>query len=257
MKEISFKNLSVGPYSEDVLKKHWNIASGKGMEFCEIVSLEGENVLQINYPKGEVGKGPLWNYKFEKPVDEYMLEYKVRVPNDFDFVRGGKLPGLYGGSGPAGGASVAEADGFSARIMWRELGVLCQYVYYMDKDPESHWGKNYLWMKGLNKNMPITRDMWKTMNEYFNDRVYIVPGKWHTLKTYIKMNTLGKEDGKIVSWCDGEEVVNVNLRFRNDLSFGIDRFKFTTFFGGNEETWAPTKDEKMYFKDFRLHSEKF
>ena len=187
MKEISFKNLSVGPYSEDVLKKHWNIASGKGMEFCEIVSLEGENVLQINYPKGEVGKGPLWNYKFEKPVDEYMLEYKVRVPNDFDFVRGGKLPGLYGGSGPAGGASVAEADGFSARIMWRELGVLCQYVYYMDKDPESHWGKNYLWMKGLNKNMPITRDMWKTMNEYFNDRVYIVPGKWHTLKTYIKM----------------------------------------------------------------------
>lgn len=252
MKEIFFKNLPVGPYSEEVLKKHWNIASGKGMEFCEIVSLEGENVLQINYPKNEVGKGPLWNYKFEKPFDEYTLEYKVRVPNDFDFVRGGKLPGLYGGSGPAGGASVAEADGFSERIMWRELGVLCQYVYYMDKRIQKKWGENFIFTTASNKNMPITEDMWKTMNTHFDERIYLTPDKWHTLKTYIKMNTPGQEDGKIIAWIGGKEAVNVNLRFRNDLSFGIDRFKFTTFFGGNDETWAPKKDEKMYFKDIKI-----
>ena len=38
------------------------------------------------------------------------------------------------------------------------------------------------------------------------------------------------------------------------MSFGIDQFKFTTFFGGNDETWAPKKDERLYFKDFRFES---
>jgi hypothetical protein len=48
------------------------------------------------------------------------------------------------------------------------------------------------------------------------------------------------------------EVVNLDLRFRKDMSFGIDQFKFTTYFGGNDETWATKKDERLYFKDFRF-----
>jgi len=66
------------------------------------------------------------------------------------------------------------------------------------------------------------------------------------------MNTLGQEDGKIISWYDGVEAMNISLRFRNDLSFGIDSFKFAVFFGGNDETWAPDKDENIYFKDFKF-----
>ncbi len=258
--KISFDDLNVGQYTEEILKKHWgNVTGISGLEEgrASVVSVDGERVLQITYPKGKVGNegNVKWSLQFEKSFDEYTVEYKVRVSKDFDFVRGGKLPGLFGGSGPAGGASVAKADGFSARVMWRELGVLCQYVYYTDKDPESKWGKNFLWMNGDNKNVPITHEMWKTMNSRFNDRSYIISGKWHTLRTYVKMNTPGKEDGKIISWFDGVEAVNVNLKFRNDSSFGIDRFKFTTFFGGNDETWAPKKDEKMYFKDFLFISD--
>lgn len=258
MKEITFNNLPEGPITESLLKEVWgNVTGIKGVQEgrCSIVSIDGEKALEVLYPQGKFGNdegGAKWNVKLDRSYDEYAVEYKVRVPKDFDFVRGGKLPGLYGGSGPAGGASTAEADGFSARIMWRELGVLCQYLYSMDKDETKKWGTDLLWTTRADKNMPITKEMWKDMNMRFDDRMYLTPDIWHTLKTYIKMNTPGKENGKIICWFDGIEVVNVDLQFRNDLSFGIDQFKFTTFFGGNDDTWAPKKDEKMYFKDFRF-----
>lgn len=253
MKEINFKNIPLGILTETSLKDVWGEVSGvKGVDegLCSIVDIEGENVLEVTYLKGKISDDSMvkWNVNFDKSYDEYTVEYKVRLPENFDFVRGGKFPGLFGGTGPAGGASVENADGFSARVMWRELGLLVQYVYYIGKD--GRWGKDFIWTNGDNKNMPIEKGMWKSMNTHFKDRVYLIPNKWFTLKTFVKMNTPGKDNGKIISWLDGSEVLNINLKFRNDLSFGIDTFKFTTFFGGNDETWAPKKDEKIYFKDF-------
>jgi hypothetical protein len=258
LKLITFDNLPEGHLTEQLLKESWGDVVGiKGIHEgrCSIVKIDGENVLEILYPKGTVGTeegGAKWNLKFDQPYEEYMFEYKVRTPKDFDFVRGGKLPGLFGGSGPAGGASTAEADGFSVRTMWRELGVLCQYVYHMDKEETKKWGADFIWTTRSDKNMPITKDMWKEMNILSDDRIYLTPDTWHTLKTYVKMNTPGLEDGKMICWFNGVEVVNLDLRFRKDMSFGIDQFKFTTYFGGNDETWATKKDERLYFKDFRF-----
>jgi hypothetical protein len=262
MKNITFNNLPEGPFTELLLKESWGEVTGiKGIEEgrCSIVKIDGENVLEVLYPKGTFGNegGAKWNIKFDQSYEEYTFEYKLRAPKDFDFVRGGKLPGLFGGSGPAGGASTAEADGFSVRTMWRELGVLCQYVYHMDKDETKKWGADFIWTSRQDKNMPITKEMWKDMNIPRDDRIYLTPDTWHTLKTYVKMNTPGHEDGKIICWFNGVEVVNLNMRFRKDMSFGIDQFKFTTFFGGNDETWATKKDEKLYFKDFKFEDAKF
>jgi hypothetical protein len=256
MKEITFNNLPEGPFTEQLLKESWGDVTGsiKGIREgrCSIVKIDGENVLEVLYPEGKFGNDgdTKWNLDFDRPYEEYTLEYKIRVPKDFDFVRGGKLPGLFGGSAPSGGASTAEADGFSVRTMWRELGVLCQYVYHMDKEEDKRWGADFLWTTRPDKNMPITKDMWKDMTIPSNDRVYLIPDTWHTLKTYVKMNTPGLEDGKIICWSNGVEVVNLDIRFRKDMSFGIDQFKFTTYFGGNDETWATKKDERLYFKDF-------
>ena len=43
-------------------------------------------------------------------------------------MKGGKLPGMVGGSHPTGGHPAD--DGFSARLMWRRDGAAVQYVYY-------------------------------------------------------------------------------------------------------------------------------
>jgi hypothetical protein len=146
-------------------------------------------------------------------------------------------------------------DGFSARIMWREFGMLTQYVYYLEKDAVKQWGQDFIWTKDENKQVPITSQMWKAWDSLKicrDDRVYLTPGIWHTIKTYVKMNKSENEDGKLISWFDDEEVCNLSLQFRKNASFGIDSFKFSVFFGGNDETWAPDKEEKIYFKDFKF-----
>jgi len=257
--EISFNNLPVGPYTEEIWHGQWpgvtkprGVAEGR----LSIVELDHEHVLCVTCLKGQPGPelgGTSWSTRFGKSYDEATIEYMVRVNADFDFVRGGKLPGFCGGSSPMGGRN--SVDGFSARVMWRELGMMTQYIYYDNKDKSKQWGQDFIWTKDTNKQVPITSDMWKawdTLKIRHQDRTYLTPGVWHTIKTYVKMNTPGRDDGKIISWLDGEEVCNLTLRFRKDNSFGIDSFKFSVFFGGNEPSWAPDKDEKIYFKDFKF-----
>ncbi|MFA6432353.1 MAG: polysaccharide lyase [Candidatus Paceibacterota bacterium] len=234
---ISFGAQIPGPYTEDLLKKQWpGVTNIKGIERCQIVEIDGEKALQVTFVKGKLGTtdgGASWRYRFEKSFDEFTVEYKVMMAKDFRYVRGGKLPGLCGGSNPRGGtANISAVNGFSARIMWRELGALEQYIYYANQDPKKKHGTDLYWKQ--KDGMPAC----------------IIPGQWYTFKTYIKMNTVSKADGKMISWLNGEEVLNVDLALRNDPALGIDSFQFVTYFGGNDETWYPEKDEKIYFKDF-------
>lgn len=257
--EISFNDLPIGLYSEEVWRKQWpgvtkprGVAEGR----LSIVELDRERVLCVTCLKEQTGPeagGTSWSTRFGKTYVEATVEYKVRIDVDFDYKRGGKLPGFCGGSSPMGGRN--ETDGFSARVMWRELGMMTQYVYYLNKDATKQWGQDFIWTKAKDKQVPITSQMWKvwdTLKLHHDDRAYLTPGVWHTIKTYVKMNTPGSDDGKIISWLDGEEVCNLTLQFRKDNSFGIDSFKFAVFFGGNDPTWAPDKDEKIYFKDFKF-----
>jgi len=238
---IPINKAPTGLYTEELLKKQWpGVTNIKGVNEgrCKIVEIEGEHVLQVNFIKEKLGPtdgGVSWRYRFEKSFDEFTAEYKVMLDKDFKYVRGGKLPGLCGGSNPRGGTSnITAVEGFSARVMWRELGLLEQYVYYIDQDPKKKWGTDFPWKK---------KD---------GTQAYIATGLWYTIRTYVKINTPGLEDGKIITWIDGEEVLNIDLRFRKDASFAIDSFQFVTYFGGNDETWFPEKDEKIYFKDFRF-----
>lgn len=77
----------------------------------------GMNSLQIIYPKGSKnpGNSPQGGSEFYgQPLDltksrNVSMEYSVYFPHDFNFVKGGKLPGLYGGhKGCSGGNSAEE-----------------------------------------------------------------------------------------------------------------------------------------------------
>lgn len=55
-----------------------------------------------------------------------LLSYSLYIPPSFNFVQGGKLPGLRGGVQVTGCSGGSETDGvgcFSTRIMWRAGGV--------------------------------------------------------------------------------------------------------------------------------------
>lgn len=245
---INFNERTLGPYTEEQIRKDWNNPKrimGAPSGRCEVVADPLNptlSVLKIKYPKGKVGQeedggGAQWRLRFEEGCNECTVEYQVMFPDGFDFVKGGKLPGLCGGTSPGGGKKSDGSDGFSARIMWRERGEIFQYMYWMERAPEKKWGDDLPWLDIEGDQNPFT----------------FTTGKWHSLKTQIIMNTPGESDGKITSWFDGKLALSQNGAFRaKGATFGIDSFNFTTFFGGNTLDWAPTKDEVVYFSDFTI-----
>ena len=87
------------------------------------------SLLQLSYPANSINPGsdPVGGadfYATPLPLDQarnVTLEYSVYFPQDFNWVYGGKLPGLYGGHETCSGGDAATSC-FSTRLMWRPGG---------------------------------------------------------------------------------------------------------------------------------------
>lgn len=88
------------------------------------------SALQLLYPENSINPAskPQGGAEFyATPLDlssakNVSLEYSVFFPADYDWVKGGKLPGLYGGhTGCSGGNNALTC--FSTRLMWRSEGL--------------------------------------------------------------------------------------------------------------------------------------
>jgi hypothetical protein len=229
-----------GPYSHEAWKKDWpTVTWNNGLE--NRVSIVGGKdafagrSLRVLYPKDGVGPeegGAQWNLKLRESYPEVYCSYMVRFAPGFDFVKGGKLPGLAGGKANTGGRKPDGNDGWSARIMWRPDGKAVQYVYHADQ--QTIYGDDLVW-------------------KLDGKPVVFVPGTWHHVETRVVMNTPGKKDGIIQSWFDGKPALDrQDLRFRNIDTFAIDLFYFSTFFGGAGKDWAASKDEYVYYDNFMI-----
>ncbi len=92
-------------------------------------STDAATMLQVFYPKGSInpGRKPQGGAQFYAlPIDienarSVTFAYSVFFPGDFDWVKGGKLPGLYGGHTGCSGGDDSD-DCFSTRLMWRKGG---------------------------------------------------------------------------------------------------------------------------------------
>ena len=78
----------------------------------------GSPGLTIKYPKGGYlySDTQLFKVKFTPSVDVYM-SYDVKFEPGFVFVKGGKLPGVCGGTCNTGGNAPNGNDGFSNRLV--------------------------------------------------------------------------------------------------------------------------------------------
>ena len=204
--------------------------------------------LRIRYPEGSYDSGtalkglaPMGGVQFTSNFgsmkvpasDSIVLSYSVRFDEEFDFVRGGKLPGLYGGIPRSGGQLPTGRDGYSTRIVWQSKGKGALYAYLPTNS------KAY---KGVTYGTMIGAGAWQ-----------FEPGKWTDLSQRIKLNKPGTNDGRITIWIDGALVHDeCGLRFRDIPSLKIDGIFFSTFFGGNEPDWASRKDTYADFTNFRL-----
>lgn len=205
-----------------------------GKQHTRIVTDPQKNkpVLEITYPQGQIGgpSGLMFNSKVGS-YEQATLSYWIRFAPDFNFVRGGKLPGLCGGSCP-GVEYPTGTDGWTSRLMWREGGVIENLLTHVGQ--KSIYGDDLGWF--IN-----------------GQRAKFQPGKWHHLELEFVMNDSGKSNGIIRSWLDGQLALDLkNVKFRTVSSVKITTLCFSTFFGGNEMSWAPKKPERIFFDDFMI-----
>ena len=208
--------------------------------------------LSVSYPEDEVRTkqtGAQWQLELDAEYEEAFLSYRVKFADGFDFARGGKLPGLAGGTAPTGNAPAEGDNGWTGRLMWLtesrgEPGAPEQltsqaisYAKYTDSgfdqdgrnEDEIHW---------------VDSDGSRTE---FNS------GEWYEITQRVKMNTPGESDGIIQIWLNGQLVHNqTDVLFRTVPDLKIDQVYFSTFFGGNNSTWATSKNKTVFFDDFKV-----
>ncbi|QOR39615.1 hypothetical protein HNO52_14635 [Billgrantia diversa] len=199
-----------------------------------------EPALRAHYPRNSsspsdadqqvVPRGGLGFYTKEKNLqdtDRACLHYRLRFEANFDFVKGGKLPGLYGGDAPSGGEEVTGENGFSLRLMWRKEGQGELYAYTVGHEGDS-----------------LGRGNW-----------YFPTGRWVTVEQEVVLNTPGEENGVVRVWIDGWPVLEQrNLVYRTTPDVSIDGIMFSTFFGGTGEEWRTPHDQHADFSAFRLYA---
>jgi len=234
---IDFEQNALGEYTDQAIKSEWpgvRWTSFAGRATIAATTPGRPNkALKITYPAGSLGpmEGGGQFSAFLPPSQEMWLTYSVKFAKGFDFRLGGKLPGLAsGGSAYTGGNIPKDGKGWSARYMWLSRNRLVLYVYDMDMT-----GK-------FGTNMPL-------------NKVTIVPEQWYRLTQRIRLNTGNKANGVIEVWVNGLKTLSRgDIRWRADDKGLIDTMCFSTFHGGNLDTWRPTVTSYAYFDDFIISS---
>lgn len=226
-------------------EQDWQVkAQGRwGEENIELIQQSQDKFsefLRVHYPAGSaspsvsrktgapLGGGQFYAALGIAPQERLRLSYNLRFPTDFDFVKGGKLPGLYGGTGNSGGKIPNGRDGFSSRLMWRKQGLGEIYAYLPNSQD---FGTS------------LGRGSWQFQ-----------PGQWHQIEQELWLNTPGQADGRARIWLDGNLVLDQrNLIFRTVPELKIEGIFFSTFFGGGDQSWASSTTTTVDFANFEIY----
>jgi hypothetical protein len=163
------------------------------------------------------------------------LDYYVYFPSGFAFNKGGKLPGLYGGSVSSASGGRTAADSFSTRIMWRKGGMGELYAYFPNSKAEN-LGISY------GDGISIGRGSF-----------YFKPGTWTHIRQVVKFT--GAQTGSIQLWVNDMQtpVINIqNATLGTSKPLAVSGLFFSTFFGGSDASWGSPKSQYALFTGFTV-----
>jgi hypothetical protein len=184
------------------------------------------------YAAGKIGGGssPVPQSYVKVPTArEYYLDYQVYFESDWEWVKGGKLPGLVGGSHTSGCNAIVP-DGWSARFMWRSGGRGQLYLYHQNR--RSGCGDEY----------------------FFSNNRAFEKNKWNRVTQRAVINDPGQSNGLIEAWFNGEKVVTLNnVKLRGNVAANValvDQVSLQTFYGGSDDSWAPSHTTHARYSQF-------
>lgn len=201
------------------------LANDERLEVRDGVGANGGRGLLVTYEGYDRGSRRLTE-RFPLGVkgDEFSLNYDVRFEQDFQFVKGGKLHGL-GPDRPITGGRPMRANGWSARVTFKEKGSIRSYLYCQNKDGQY----------GVSLRHPTFR---------------FERGRYYAISLHAKLNSEPeKDDGFARIYVNGELLVDHRgVRFRGSMGDEtlISQFMFSTFHGGHEPDWAPKSEDGSY-----------
>jgi len=253
--QANFDVATVGDYSFDACKAAFpGVTWNNGLSpDSRVKVVEGGDTawsgraLRVFYPAtclgptgtgGALACGAQWRSNFGGTHDTLMLRYRVFFPKGFEWVKGGKLPGLCGSQCNTGGNVPTGTDGWSTRIMWRANGQLTLYVYYPGQS--GTYGTDLLFKDSTGKTLTVST------------------GVWHELVTKVSLNTpsatgAGNSDGRVQAWFDGKIAVDSgSFRLRDRDTMHVNQFYFSTFYGGSTTDFSPPSDNRIFFDDFQI-----
>lgn len=190
---------------------------------------DGTTAHIADYPAGIYGlSGSGFNFYSEgihngvdvSSASEVMFSYSVYFESDFDFNKGGKMPGLFGGTDLASAKSCSggrqdDRDAcFSARLMFRTDGAGELYNYY----PVSQYD-------GYCSTPPYS-----TCNPDYGDSIARgsftwSTGSWTTVAQRLKLNDIGQANAEQELFVNGESVISLSgLKIVPDDSTGTHIF---------------------------------
>ncbi|KAJ6612786.1 hypothetical protein B0H10DRAFT_1952037 [Mycena sp. CBHHK59/15] len=223
---------------------------------------DGKLAIVAKYPQGSYipTEEPRGGFSFYAPgpksldfttARELTFGYSVMFPTGFQWNKGGKLPGIYGGDNATTATTCSggrrDPTCFSARLMWRPNGAGELYTYLPDPSdptfaanekicqiPNSECNPNY--------GASISRGAFT-----------FCAGNWTTVSERVKLNTAGQADGELELFVGGESVINATGIIIRDSDEGRMRgIQMQTFFGGATADWASPADQEAYFADFSV-----
>lgn len=219
-----------GPYTVEHWKKDWpgcEFQGGVSEGRISLVSWDKTKALRVTFAQGQIGPeqgGAGWRWPIGKH-ESSELHYTVRFSKGFDWVKGGKLPGLCGGpDNVSGGRPATGTNGFSARLMWRKDGRGEAYVYH--KNQPERYGQSF----------PFPDDF------RFPTETPV------QVRLAVTMNAVGQRNGSMRVWISSGDhkeklmVERTDMEWRTVDTFAVDSLYFETFHGGNDATWAPTRE---------------
>ncbi|KAF5353429.1 hypothetical protein D9756_007902 [Leucocoprinus leucothites] len=223
-------------------------------------SPDGVKSLKAHYPKGSYKPSvdPCGGVSFYAPgptsVDlttakEALFSYSVYFPQGFDFVKGGKLPGLYGGDDADTAVSCSggrhDTTCWSARLMWRANGAGELYLYLPPYD-DPRFAVNKKLCSLPNSVCDSTYGISVNRGSY-----KFATGGWTTVAQRVKLNDVGQSNGEIELFVNGKSTIKVTGVIIRDASAGrVQGMQVQTFFGGSSTDWATPRDQDVYFANF-------
>lgn len=241
------KPLGVPPNQKRVAP--WNIAGVNNPQNAEF----RKDAFRIKYVGGkwgnESGAGFHANPFKMLPATSCTFSFSVYFAQNFNFKKGGKLPGLCFGTAEDDCATGGEwsSQGGSFRTIMREDGVAVANFYLALGEKNAAFdmqSKEYASAAEISGGGHL---LWRKEASLRFKR-----GAWNTVTMRLVLNTPGASDGMGSLTVNGVTKTMRGVMFRKLAATKITSVSVASFFGGGSSDWAAPSGQWADFKDFKF-----